>query len=382
MVDADRTAEAVVIDWEPVGGRGGVRIVVTDPASGEPLDIDTADVSRAGEREAVARRLAGRLPQASLSLLKAQLLRIAQERCGLLKAPEERIATLRDAIQEWLRTDSTPVVETGFGPLDSLTGGGLSLGSVNVIAAPPSAGKSAFALQLCLGALSLNPDLRVLWAAGEMSMEVIARRAICRWSADGNSVSMARARERSPASKAVAEQLLASVADRFHILQPPLTADRVESAIKSTKAPLVVIDYLQLVTLSGVADRRAEVDGLVRRVRTFTLEQNTATIVISNVAKGVTGETRIGAISKESSELDFAADTLLFGIADEVQDEDAPYPVRWKVAKNRHGPRRDLETIFDGRFQTFTPAAAEPLEEFANFAPTPPPAPRRGRSPK
>jgi replicative DNA helicase len=183
---------------------------------------------------------------------------------------------------------------------------------------------------------------------------------------------MSRAAQRTNGAKAVAEQLLASVADRFHILQPPLTADRVEAAVETTKAALIVIDYLQLATLSGAADRRAEVDGLVRRVRTFTLERKTATVVVSNVAKGVTGETRIGAIGKESSEIDFAADLLLLGVADEHEDDETAWPVRWKVAKNRHGPRRDLETMFDGRLQTFTPAAAQPIEAFADFAPKPP----------
>ncbi len=371
---AENTANAgPIIDWEPIGTGGRVRLVVVDAVSGATVDIDTVDLSRAGEREGVARRLADGLPKGSLPAIQAELLRIAQERCGLVATPQERIATLRDAIQEWLSTDTTPVVETGFGLLDALTGGGLALGSVNVIAAPPSVGKSAFGLQLALGALSLNPELRVLWAAGEMSMEAIARRAICRWSADGDPVSMARATQRTRSARAVAEQLLASVADRFHILQPPLTADRVEASIETTKAAIVVIDYLQLVTLGGAADRRAEVDGLVRRVRAFTLEQKTATIVVSNVAKGVTGETRIGAIGKESSEIDFAADLLLLGIADEHEDDDAPWPVRWKVAKNRHGPRRDLETMFDGRLQTFTPAGTQPLDDFADFAPRRPP---------
>jgi replicative DNA helicase len=163
-----------------------------------------------------------------------------------------------------------------------------------------------------------------------------------------------------------------AVGDRFHILQPPLTADSLEAAIDTTQASLVVIDYIQLVSLAGAIDRRAEVDGLVKRVRAFTLEKNCATIVVSNVAKNVSGETRIGAIGKESSELDFMADLFLLGIADEHEDERGLRAVRWKVAKNRHGPCHDLETLFDGSLQTFTPSGAQPLEEFAGFAPTPP----------
>lgn len=362
---------SMVIDWEPIGPGGRARLIVTD-TTGQTVDIDTADLSRAVDRDAVARRLASRLPNTPVADIQAHLLGIAQQRCGLAAEPPARVPTLRDAVDAWRATEATPVVETGFGPLDALGGGGLALGSVTVIAAPPSVGKSAFGLQVALGAASLDANLRVVWAAGEMSLEKIAQRAICRWSADTKPVSMSRAAARTPGSRQTADELVEAVGDRFHILQPPLTADRLEAAIDTTRASLVVIDYLQLLTLSGAADRRTEVDGLVKRVRAFTLSQNTATIVVSNVAKGVTGETRIGAIGKESSEIDFAADLLLLGIADEHEDERGLRAVRWKVAKNRHGPCHDLETLFDGSLQTFTPSGAQPLEEFADFTPKPP----------
>lgn len=361
----------MAIDWEPIGTGGRARLIVTD-ATGQTVDIDTADLSRAADREAVGRRLASRLANTPVADIQAHLLAIAQERCGLAAEPPARVPTLADAIAAWRATEATPVVETGFGPLDALGGGGLALGSVTVIAAPPSVGKSAFGLQVALGAASLDANLRVVWAAGEMSLEKIAQRAISRWSAERQPVSMARAAARTPGSRQMADELVEAVGDRFHILQPPLTADSLEAAIDTTRASLVVIDYLQLLTLSGAADRRTEVDGLVKRVRAFTLSANTATIVVSNVAKGVTGETRIGAIGKESSEIDFAADLLLLGIADEPENERGLRAVRWKVAKNRHGPCHDLETLFDGSLQTFTPSGAQPLDEFAGFAPTPP----------
>lgn len=360
----------LTIEWEPVGIGGRARLTVAD-ATGATVDIDTADLSRSADRDAVARRLASRLPNTPVADIQAHLLAIAQERCGLAQEPPPRVPTLRDAVATWRATEATPAIETGFRPIDELGGGGLALGSVAVIAAPPSVGKSALALQLAIGAAWIAPDLEVLWAAGEMSMESIARRAICRWSADRKPVPMARAAQRTRASHEAADELVAALGDRFHILQPPLTADRLEAAIDGTQARLVVIDYLQLLSIAGAADRRTEVDGLVKRVRSFTLDKNTATIVVSNVSKGVGADTRIGAIGKESSEIDFAADLLLLGIADEPENQNGRRAVRWRVAKNRHGPCHDLETLFDGSLQTFTPADAQPLQEFAEFAPKP-----------
>ena len=95
---------------------------------------------------------------------------------------------------------------------------------------------------------------------------------------------------------------------------------------------------------------------------------NVALLVVSNIAKGVGADARAGMVGKESSEIDFAADLLLLGIADEEQAEDRSRPVRWRCLKNRHGERRDMETVFDGARQWFTPMVEE-VEEFADFAP-------------
>ena len=124
------------------------------------------------------------------------------------------------------------------------------------------------------------------------------------------------------------------------------------------KAKLVVIDYVQLVELEGAQDRRAEIDGIVKRVRRLSLEHGVATVCVSNIAKMVSGDTRIGAIGKESSELDFAADILLLGVPDESEDQNGLRSVRWACKKNRHGPCEDIVATFDGRLQTFSSAHA------------------------
>lgn len=278
--------------------------------------------------------------------------------------------TLSDAIAEYLEHESTPKIETAFSPLDRITGGGLPVGGLTVFAAPPSVGKSALALQATLGAMSRDESLRVVWAMGEMTKEAFARRAICHWSTtrSGRRVTMFTAEARDEDARGTAMGLAEVMGRRMTIVPPPLAIGRIEDAVVEVGARLLVIDYIQLCEMEA-ADRRAEIDGIVKRVRRLSLEHNVSVLAISNVAKSVAGDTRIGAIGKESSELDFASDLFLLGIADEDRDQDGNRMVRWACKKNRHGPCEDIVARFDGAMQTFFDADAVPAPEFHDWRP-------------
>ena len=276
---------------------------------------------------------------------------------------EKKPATLSDAINEYLKHDTTPKIQTAFAPLDRLCGGGLPVGGLSVFAAPPSVGKSALALQVCLGALDVDPDLRVVWCMGEMTMEAMARRAICHWSTryGQHPVTMESAEHRSDFAHGSSISLTMKVGDRLQIVAPPLSIGKIEDAVVESGARLLVIDYIQLVEMEA-ADRRAEIDGVVKRIRRLSLERNVAVLAISNISKGVGADTRIGSIGKESSELDFAADLFLLGDPDPERDQDGNRMVRWMCKKNRHGPCEDMITRFDGQLQTFADAQAAPVD--------------------
>jgi replicative DNA helicase len=281
----------------------------------------------------------------------------------------DRLDTLLDAIDEWAKMEATPVVPTGFRPVDSLGGGGLPVGGLFVVAAPPSVGKSALALQLTLGALEHDRGLNAIWCMGEMRKEALARRALCHWSTRGSlhQVSMSAADQRTDLARGAAINMAAAVGDRLSLVKPPLSIQKIEQAVIEKRASVVVIDYVQLVELEGAQDRRAEIDGIVKRVRRLALEHGVAVVCVSNISKVVSGETRIGAIGKESSELDFAADILLLGVPDESEDKNGLRSVRWACKKNRHGPCEDLLLTFDGRLQTFTNAQASPDAAFDDW---------------
>jgi replicative DNA helicase len=178
---------------------------------------------------------------------------------------------------------------------------------------------------------------------------------------------MSSAEQRTEFARGTVISLALHIADRLKIVKPPLSIDRIEAEVIQSKAKLVVIDYVQLVELDDAQDRRAEIDGVVRRLRRLSLEHGVAVVGVSNVSKIVSAETRIGAIGKESSELDFAADLLLLGVAEDREDQDGLRSVKWACKKNRHGQCLDADTMFDGRLQTFTDAAAGRERAFDNW---------------
>jgi len=360
--------ELPVIEWEPVATAGRTRLTARGDTSGDIIDIDTIDVSRAGDRGGYARRVASIFPAIAEHEVGKELLRIAEERLGMKSEPP-KLLTLAAALDEWQATPDTPCLETAFRPLDDLAGGGLPLGSMTVLAGPPGCGKSALALQLCIGAMLTDPAPQVAWGLGEMSPERLACRAVAVGSVllGRPAVPTAQARRRSAAAVAVADELRHDLGGRLHIVTP-LTLDRIEAAVKATGAKLLVVDYLQLVRVDGAADRRQEVDAVVKGLRELTLAYRVATVAVSNIARSVGRDSRAGSIGKESSEIDFAADVVLLGDPDERDDEHGIRGVRWSCKKNRHGRACDIEATFDGSLQLFSAPAAEPFPEFADFA--------------
>lgn len=361
--------EQPLFDCDPVGTAGRARLTARGATTGDTVDIDTIDLSKAGDRAGYARRIAAVFTAIPQHEVERKLLLIAEDRLGM-RAEPPKLLTLTAALDAWEATPDTPRIVTGFRPLDDLGGGGLPCGTMTVLAGMPGAGKSALALQACIGAMLEDSALPVLWGLGEMTLEALACRAVAVGSVllGLDPVPKAKAERRAASARAVADELRRDLGDRLHIVAP-LTLDRIEAAVKTSGARMLVVDYLQLVRVDGAADRRQEVDAVVKALRELTLAHGLALIAVSNIARNVGRDTRAGGVGKESNEIDFAADLLLLGDPDADADEQGLRLVRWRCLKNRHGQPRDIEATFDGDLQVFTAPEAESFAEFADFGP-------------
>lgn len=259
--------------------------------------------------------------------------------------------TLAGCIHEWLHTKELPTIETNTW-LD-IALGGLKRGQLVCFTGAPGVGKSALALQIVLDATLANPDLVSAWCLGEMTKTAIAARAIANWDTKA-SVTLDQAIQKTEAAQEVAANLHA-YADRIKIIMPPLNFANMAQVVERSGASILVIDYLQLVNgIDPRADRRTEIDSVIRGVRALAISSNLAVILISNLAKQ-NGEYRIGNIGKESSEIDYQVDSFFIGESalDESLLENGKKRITWRCMKNRHGEQRDFTTAFSGAHQQF-----------------------------
>lgn len=263
--------------------------------------------------------------------------------------PQGRTLTLRDAIGLW-RQHERPQAVAIRGMFSAILPDGLPLGQIMCLAAPPGVGKTALALQMMAFALFDEPGLNAVWAMGEMTADKLAERVIA---AQGG-IAMESVRARTKSAIAESERIAVAIGDRMTLLPDPLYVADIDAAVEATGAKLCVVDYLQLVRgKQRNQERRQEVDGCLRDLRSMAMRRGVALVLISNLAKGVTHMERPDSIDvgKESSEIAFQVDVMLLGR--ELQEAAFEDTVEWQCLKNRHGPQHDHTLRFVPELQVF-----------------------------
>jgi replicative DNA helicase len=284
-------------------------------------------------------------------------------------------AGLVDVLDAWAKHEAEPVVRTMFGPIDDRFGGGLPVG-ITGIAAKPSHGKSALAMQLTLGALLANPTATAVWFRGEMTNPQLASRMAAVWSAMRGetlpAITARDARRRTNAARQVAVDLAQTIGNRLTIVEPPLSPATLEREIVRRKPTLAVVDYLQRCEAPGLADRRAEIEHVTRLLSRLATANNVAVIVVSSIAKGTQLGSGIGSLGKESNVLDYDAHAFLTLWGDDERKSDDPREIQMRIEKSRDGGEGTVTLQFSGSAQFFTvdPKDEPPVfDEFSRFAP-------------
>ncbi len=289
-------------------------------------------------------------------------------------AAGNRPITIMDCADQWARHERTPVVPTGLSWFDGPAEGGLPIGGITALVAYPAVGKSALALNMAMAALITDESLRAVWALGEMTPEMLASRAACVASTmlDGcEPITTQDARDHTPAATLAMRRMCEVIGGRLAVVPAPLTVDRIEERVVATGSRLVVVDYLQLVQPDDdAADRVHQLDQITGRIRDMAITREIAVILISSMAKAAGRESRIGQLAKGSSEIDYAAEVMYLGEANEQgYGPDGCIDVTWRCKKARNFQPRDLLLRFDRGTQSFDIAG---FDEFSSFAPKQP----------
>jgi KaiC/GvpD/RAD55 family RecA-like ATPase len=282
-------------------------------------------------------------------------------------ADETPTPTLVDAIDAWVKQEETPALPTGLTSLDLLFDGGLPLGQMTAIAAAPGVGKSALALQLAIMALTQHQGMNAAWCLGEMTRAALAARAVTYW-CDGKRISHLTLQEvirKELHAREVGAHLAGEIGDRLKLIEAPLVVDKIERAVVKDNVKLLIVDYLQLVrSTRHFPDQTGEIIDVLQKLRHVTNSRNIATVLVTNIAKGVDHNTEIGNIGKGSNQIDFDVDNFLFGQRTTEVGADGEVLVRWHCKKLRQGERKDVDLWFHGKYQRFVDTMPVEFDEF------------------
>ncbi len=270
--------------------------------------------------------------------------------------------------------------ETGLTDFDTMTGG-MHNGELLILAARPSMGKTALAMNIAEH-VSINQKAPVLFVSLEMSGIELADRMLC---------SLARVnghRLRNGTISSDDRDRLISTANE--ISQAPLfvddspsrTVSEIAAAARRIKRRegelgLIVVDYLQLIEPDNSRDPRQEqVAKIARRLKGVARELEVPLLCLSQLNRQAEDSKdhrpRLSHL-RESGAIEQDADVVMFVHREEYYhrgDERAQYAGQAEiiVAKQRNGPVGDVQLTWEADFTRFSNRAAERHSEFDDYA--------------
>lgn len=262
-------------------------------------------------------------------------------------------------------------IPSGFTDLDQLTSG-WQASDLIIIGARPDMGKTAFALSM-LGNMAIEYGIPVAIFSLELSSEQLMNRMIStKTGISGTKLEKEKLKDEELKSLVKLSNLLLDAP--IYIEDSPSVSisdleKRVLDLVIHHKVKIIIIDYLQLMTLDDSFDkfknREEELSIISRRLKVLARELNIPIIVLSQVSREVDGrKNRRPELSDllASSDLEVNADIVSFiyrpeyyGILewDDDKHERADGEAEFIIVKNLRGPIGNIRLRFISRIGLF-----------------------------
>ena len=273
-------------------------------------------------------------------------------------------------------------VETGFTDLDQLCGG-LHNSELVILAARPSMGKTAFAMNIAEHA-AINLKQPVLFVSLEMAALELADRLLC----SAAQVNGHRLRNgtisQEDRRRLVQKSSEIGSAPLFIDDTPSRTLTEIAAVARRLKRKqglsMIVIDYLQLIEPDNPRDPRQEqVARIARRLKGMSRELDIPVLCLAQLNRQAEvsrdNRPRLNHL-RESGAIEQDADVVMFVHREEyyqTNDEDRER-VRGQaeiiIAKQRNGPIGDVKLLWQHDFTRFVNLEHRPYDEFEQFGST------------
>ena len=257
-------------------------------------------------------------------------------------------------------------VPSGFSDLDAFTGG-WQKSDLIILAARPGMGKTALAINWAVNAIKTDDNLRVAIFTLEMSKEQLIERVL---SAEGRIESTHLRKgtldEEAQDRLLSAARFIFTLDHRLSIDETPgITLMEVRSRCRRFQKEfglnLVIIDYLQLMSGSAIAQKQSrerEISEISMGLKSLAKEIGVPIVAIAQLNRGPDArpdkKPRISDL-RESGSMEQDADQILFVYRDEYYNPESEHSGKAEVivAKNRHGETGSLFLAWQPHYVSF-----------------------------
>ncbi|MFN3691774.1 MAG: replicative DNA helicase [Fervidobacterium sp.] len=253
-------------------------------------------------------------------------------------------------------------IPTGFKKLDEMTSG-FHKSDLIIIAARPSVGKTAFALNVAKNMATLGESSVGIFSL-EMSREQLIQRLLCMeslvdlqkvrrgWLSDEEWKRLVHG-----ASKLMKANI---IVDDESNLEPRVLRAKARRMKKEYNIDAIFIDYLQLMNIGDRRDsRQQEISEISRSLKLLARELDISIIALSQLSRAVEQrEDKRPRLSdlRESGAIEQDADVVIFLYRDEYykkQHADLPHETEIIIGKQRNGPIGTVTLMFNPSFTNF-----------------------------
>lgn len=290
-----------------------------------------------------------------------------QRRTTDFRSSGDILNTVMDRIQ-MLRSNKEKItgIKTGYVDLDHTTNG-FQRGDLIILAARPSVGKTAFALNIALQSSLRNPGAVAIFSL-EMPCEQLMQRILSAKSevySDKIRSGYISNEEMVRIQEACNEIRKTKIyIDDSAVIKMGDIFSKCRKLKSEQGLDMIIIDYLQLISSSSRSNsdnRQQEVSEISRSLKALARELDVPVIALSQLSRGVESrQDKHPMLSdlRESGSIEQDADIVMFLYRDSYQKkeeeaENAVDPVDVDIAKHRNGATRRFQLMFAKNINAF-----------------------------
>lgn len=272
-------------------------------------------------------------------------------------------STLENIAKQAQHTSDVTGLDTKYHELNKVTLG-LQPSDLIIIAARPSVGKTAFALNIALNVGKLKNKPNIAFFSLEMGVEQLVMRLLsCQAQVDNTSMRKGRLSSQEWEKLQHAARTLEDTNIYFDdsgTVKVTELRSKCRKLKQEDKLDLIIIDYLQLLSGSDQyrGNRVQEVSEISRVLKETARELKVPVIALSQLSRNLErreNKRPMMADLRESGSIEQDADIIVFlyNAGDAEQDESKKNQVEFIVAKNRSGITSDFELLFNKNMSNF-----------------------------